>query len=269
MKAGSRGRTADVVCCRSCRHVYVDPVPSPELLNELYAAEADDYFGHLEGSDSSGAVRLLDAWAPTPGRLLDVGCGGGRLMRAARAAGWDAEGIEPTEEFARPATAFGPVHVGYLDDVFVTGRRAGEQGATRTYDALTMMAVLEHVPDPVEVLRHARAVAAQGALLVAEVPNAHRPEAILLDFALRVRRQPWTVRTAPLQSPFHLAEFSRSSLSRALSTAGWETLHLQVTGGHNPYPVPAPAAEVIRAVETVGARAGLGLNMTVVARAAA
>jgi 2-polyprenyl-3-methyl-5-hydroxy-6-metoxy-1,4-benzoquinol methylase len=84
------------------------------------------------------------------------------------------------------------------------------------------MAVLEHVVDPLPVLRKAFAVAKPGALLIIEVPNGHRIDAWILDLMLRISRRPWTVSTTPVQTPFHLSEFSKKSLTLAVESTGWE-----------------------------------------------
>src|SRR5690606_4572283 len=39
----------------------------------------------------------------SPGRLVDVGCGSGEVLRAARRRGWEVAGAEPVEESARIA----------------------------------------------------------------------------------------------------------------------------------------------------------------------
>lgn len=95
------------------------------------------------------------------------------------------------------------------------------------------------------------------------MPTASKPA---LSTSSCASGRPWTVRTAPLQSPFHLAEFSRRSVRSALDRSGWDLLELTVTGGRNPYPVPRALGTVIRVLESVDARIGTGLNITAVAR---
>lgn len=252
----SVGYTVGVFACLDCRHVYCDPVPFPEELSKRYSEVAGTYFRGSEETRVDGATSLmktLSSLVGSAGRLLDVGCGTGQLLKAASEEGWDAVGIEPTAEFATRARENGLcVHEGYLDEDFV---------AQRPFDAVTLMAVLEHVPRPVEMLTRAHSLLRKGGVVIVEVPNAHRPEAWLLDKLLRLKGQPWTVRTAPLQSPFHLSEFSKGSLAKALGVAGFHIHRLRAQPGHAGYPVGQVAARAISLVERVGGCTGHGLNL--------
>lgn len=253
------GFTSVVVRCGDCAHVWATAIPDGAELADLYAATTG-YFRSTEEVAAEGARGVVDrviAAGSTSGRWLDIGCGRGLVMAAANDSGFESTGIEPTESFAALAKRFGTVHQGFLDDAFAP---------PRGFDAISMMAVLEHVADPLDMLRRAAAQANAGAVLIAEVPQAHRLEAMVLDRAIRISRRPWTVRTCPFIEPFHLSEWSRASISRALGSTGWELLEMEVIPGRVHWPLPAPAAWMIRGIERLGNRLGRGLNLTVVAR---
>lgn len=255
----SFGYTIKVFACSDCRHVYCDPIPLPGELSRRYSEEAGTYFRGSEETRRRAAtslVKTLSGLTGFPGRLLDVGCGTGQLLEAAREEGWDAVGIEPTPDFAARAQQKGlRVHVGYLDEDF---------DAQGSFDAVTLMAVLEHVPRPLEMLIRVHKLLRKRGAVIVEVPNAHRPEAWLLDRLLRAKRQPWTVRTAPLQSPFHLSEFSKDSLAKALDLAGFQICSLEAKPGHAGYPVGKAAALAISIVERMGGYTGHGLNLSAI-----
>lgn len=181
--------------CLDCHHIYVDPCPSEKLLFELYEKQSSIYFEHLHSADLNSFFELLNENSNAKGNLLDIGCGNGRILEAA--VGWIAVGVEPVLTFAARASKFGKVYSS-LDEV------------NDTFDAISIMAVLEHVVDPVSLLRKAFGVAKPGALLIIEVPNGHRFDSWILDRVLRISGRPWTVRTSPLQTPFHLSEFSKN-----------------------------------------------------------
>ena len=135
------------------------------------------------------------------GRYLDVGCGSGSALGVAQALGWQVAGVEVDEAAAARARRFSAqIHVG---DVL------GAPFATGSFDVVTAYHVLEHVPDPVAVLRRMLEWLAPGGLLIVEVPNAGGLGAAIFGSA-------WS----GLELPRHLSHFSPESLSRAVERAG-------------------------------------------------
>lgn len=141
------------------------------------------------------------------GRYLDVGCGSGGALGVAAALGWQVAGIEVDEAAAAKARRFtGELHVGdVLTAPFAPGR----------FDVVTAFHVLEHVPDPVAVLRRAIAWLAPDGLLIVEVPNAGGLGAAIFGRA-------WS----GLELPRHLSHFSPETLDRTVREAGGRVVWL-------------------------------------------
>jgi SAM-dependent methyltransferase len=135
------------------------------------------------------------------GRYLDVGCGSGGALGVAQALGWQVTGVEVDEAAAAKARRFtSEIHVGdVLGAPFATGR----------FDVVTALHVLEHVPDPVAMLRCMIGWLAPGGLLIVEVPNAG-------GLGARLFGKAWS----GLELPRHLSHFSPESLTRAVEQAG-------------------------------------------------
>ncbi|MFO1461742.1 MAG: class I SAM-dependent methyltransferase [Verrucomicrobiota bacterium] len=137
------------------------------------------------------------------GSLLDIGCGTGGFLEQLRGrypdaytlTGYDVAG--PALEHARGLGI--EVHRGSLT-------RLKDQG--RTFDAITLWAVLEHVPNPVETVEIASCLLKPGGALLALVPN--------LD-SLAVRLLAGKYRYI---LPQHVNYFSGATLRRLLSDAG-------------------------------------------------
>lgn len=237
--------------CKECRHIYVDPCPSEKKLFKLYEEQSEVYFEHTHGADLTGFLTLLNGNTNGFGNLLDIGCGNGRILEAAE--GWISVGVEPVASFAANASRFGKVYAS-LNEV------------TGTFDAISIIAVLEHVVDPFSILEQAFSLAKPGALLIIEVPNGHRIDAWILDLLMRISGRPWTVRTAPLQTPFHLAEFSKRSLTLVVQNAGWEVERSWTIRGNIGYPIPKLLNHIFNLIQRLGSPFGWGLNLTMLAR---
>jgi len=106
----------------------------------------------------------LEKWAP-PGRLLDVGCGLGFCMEAARRRGWKVVGVEP-EVYA---TTYAAEKLG-LEVVQATLEDAAFPEAS--FDAVLMVHSIEHVADPVRTMAAVRSVLRPEGVVFVETPNA-------------------------------------------------------------------------------------------------
>ncbi len=145
-----------------------------------------------------------------PGRLLDIGAGGGFFLEAARRRGWEVAGVEPS----RQAVAFAAEHFGieifrgFLEELPAPGA---------PFDAIHTALVLEHVADPERFIETALALLRPGGLLWVEVPNDFNPlqEAIVAT----LEKPCWWI--AP---GHHLNYFDFDSLARLLTAHGCEEI---------------------------------------------
>lgn len=206
-----------VLGCRGCGLRFLDPQPTASELNELYGesyfagsstAEPgyDRYVDEIENHRRTFAERIRRLPSPLPGqRLLDVGASIGVFVEQARRAGWEAEGIEPSEwasSYARGQLGQ-PVRTGIVD------RTAAPAGH---YQVITMWEVVEHLPDPAAVLADLHHLLAPGGILALSTPDAGS-----LVTRLMGRRWPgWQ------KIPEHLYFFDRGTLDRLLRGAGLE-----------------------------------------------
>jgi SAM-dependent methyltransferase len=136
-------------------------------------------------------------------RLLDVGCGNGTFVAAAGSAGWEAVGIDVDAAAVGSGRSHGlDLRVELLTD--------HAEVHPSSYDAMTMSHVLEHVGDPVGLLRSAyRSLRPGGALWIA-TPN-------LDSLGHAVFGPAWT----GLDLPRHLVLFNGPALDEALRRAGF------------------------------------------------
>ncbi|HXW23327.1 MAG TPA: class I SAM-dependent methyltransferase [Xanthobacteraceae bacterium] len=107
-------------------------------------------------------LRLFDL--PPAGRLLDVGCANGNLLKSFHRVrpGWDLYGSEISDTFADAVLALPGVRA------FYAGR---DRAYPLRYDLITLCHVLEHVPDPAAFLRRLVDRLAPGGRILVVVPN--------------------------------------------------------------------------------------------------
>jgi SAM-dependent methyltransferase len=160
---------------------------------------------------------LARAGARPPGRLLDIGAGRGRFVAQARAAGWDADGIEPSQRGVQGARAQGiDLQQAGIDDAVVADGRL---------DVATLWHVLEHLDDPGAALERIAAWLRPGGLLVVGVPN-------LASVQARAGGARWY----HLDVPRHRTHFTVAGLHALLHRHGLQpvaTHHLLAE--HNPF----------------------------------
>jgi SAM-dependent methyltransferase len=115
----------------------------------------------------------LEEYAPTAGRVLDLGCGTGHLAYAAAAAGMRVTGCDISLEMLRRASAQdvgGAIEWLQLE----TGWSKLPFG-TATFNAIIASSVLEYVDNPDTVLGECARVLSPGGILVCTVPNLIHP----------------------------------------------------------------------------------------------
>jgi len=97
-------------------------------------------------------------------RLLDVGCSSGAFLHAAVKLGYQAQGVEPAPQAAATAQAAGlNVRQGLLQEA---GYADGE------FDAVTLLEVIEHLQQPIELLQECRRLLRPGGILLIGTGNA-------------------------------------------------------------------------------------------------
>jgi SAM-dependent methyltransferase len=127
----------------------------------LWTGVAPAYARSFAGLCAGTVPALLDG-LPRGGRLLDVGCGTGTLVRAARDRGLEAIGVEPDPEMAALAGSL-------LGEAVVVGGLPDLPYADSGFDAVTANFVLNHVDDPRAGARELARVAAPGAVVRATI----------------------------------------------------------------------------------------------------
>ena len=160
-------------------HGNVDPAEIARF--EALAARWWDASGEFRPLHEINPLRAnwIDERAPVAGRrILDVGCGGGILAEALARRGAQVTGIDLGEA----PLAVARLH-GIESDVAVDYRRIAAEALAAetpgTFDVVTCLEMLEHVPDPAAVVRACAALVKPGGHLFFSTINRN-PKAFAL-----------------------------------------------------------------------------------------
>jgi 2-polyprenyl-3-methyl-5-hydroxy-6-metoxy-1,4-benzoquinol methylase len=200
-----------LVVCEGCGCGRLDPMPSDDEIAGLYP---DAYYGEPGKAKFSAPVerlvritgarhlRSLLSGVASGGRVLDVGCGRGVLLRVAAQAGFEAHGVEVSAAAAKGADAFAQIRI---------ARRLSDAAYPEGFfDAVIVWHVLEHLRDPRATLREIHRVLRPGGRLAVAVPNFASAQA-------RWAGADWF----HLDLPRHLHHFRLDGLERMLDSCGF------------------------------------------------
>ena len=215
---GGLGVECEIWKCGGCGLIFPNPMPVPVGgLGQHYAVPPDDYFRHhTAGAQDDYAkvlLRQLNDLGVGRGRLLDVGAGRGEMLRAAREAGWEAVGVEPSPTFAEHTANYSGAEL-RREPLERCGFPDG------SFDAVVLKAVLEHLYNPDEVIREAARILRPGGALFVDVPNEAGLYFVVGNLYQRLRLRDWVVNLAPTFEPYHVFGFSPRSLRALLAKHG-------------------------------------------------
>lgn len=225
-----RARMFEVTVDPAWGYRRLDPLPTEDELSAFYQSgyydllrsepRAPDLTRLQEGGEEAELERewlretlFLDVidWATDhnggPGLILEVGSGLGDMVEEFACAGWTAIGLEPAVKAAEDARERGlDVRTQTLEEFM-----AGSEVAP---DVIVLRFVLEHVRDPISLLRSVHSCLRPLGLVIIEVPNDFNPLQEAAREAHQLER--WWV-----AAPDHINYFDFDSLTTVLERLGF------------------------------------------------
>jgi len=192
--------------CGVCGLQFWEPreMPDARWYEQMYGGRDENLLPLEQGHK----YFLADPLAPRNGELLDIGCGTGNFLAAARDAGYGVTGIE----LDRNAARFAKERLGLQRVLPLTISEFAEQHAKERFDAVTFFEVLEHQAAPVEFLQKVKACVRPGGVIALSVPNRERwltgPD--VLDYP-----------------PNHFLRWNAAALRKFLSAQGFAVLSIR------------------------------------------
>ncbi|MDD5255383.1 MAG: class I SAM-dependent methyltransferase [Candidatus Omnitrophica bacterium] len=194
--------------CKNCGIRFCLPAPDHDSIRRLYADSKDPLYV-LQATQRCVTYRrvlsLLRRRLPPKASLLDAGCSYGLLLSLARRQGLSVAGVELSRDAARYCTEASGLKV-FCGDIRDADFPEG------SFDAVTALEVIEHMPDPQAALEKLKGLLKPAGILCLATPDTGSLSAKALGLRW------WSYRKVPT------AYFSRKSMAAFLSRNGFSIL---------------------------------------------
>jgi len=203
--------------CSACTLVFVHDI-YPEFLDdtgglsEQYSFEQAAEAGPRKRAKYDEFLALV-APRVTGRRMLEVGCGQGLFLVHARAAGWNVRGVDVLEPVVTHARARGL-------EVFLGTLHAANLPAA-SFDLVAMREVIEHVVEPVDLMREVARVLVPGGVAALGTGNAG-------SWSARLRGRRWAYYA--FGGHAHIRFYSPHSARALAHAAGFESVECHSRG---------------------------------------
>jgi 2-polyprenyl-3-methyl-5-hydroxy-6-metoxy-1,4-benzoquinol methylase len=178
--------------CPKCATVFQAPMPTPDQIGAFYPEAYEPYkpgktkernplercvlrtqygYTHLQGGLPSWIGKMVALFSyknaipyQKNGRLLDIGCGGGKFLLSMQHLGWQAEGVEFNQSAVETCRNSGL-------RVF-QGEIKAAAFPDNSFDVITARHVIEHIPNPRGFIAEIYRILKPGGLMVLMTPNS-------------------------------------------------------------------------------------------------
>lgn len=211
-KSSGHERSFDqIVKCRNCGLVYVNPRLKSNYIVEGYSKGSDENFvGQVKEREKTfkKSMRLIEKYIEKKGRLLDVGTAGGSFLAVAKKKGWQVEGIEPNKWLCKWCKKHYAINIrcGTLETISFK---------KQSFDLVTLWDVLEHIPYPANSLINLNRLLKKNGYIVVNYPDIDSSIAKLMGrrwiFLLTV----------------HLWYFTPKTITKLLEKCGFKVIKIK------------------------------------------
>ena len=207
--------------------LFPNPFPYPRHPQKLYGDPAKYFKGHDEAKKVAEYRQLIREIARLTGKrspsILDVGSGRGELVYAAQLEGLtDVVGLE----FAHAMVAYARDH--YRVPLIPQTIEAFAATTDRTFDAVVLNAVLEHVYNPASIMQVCARLTTVGSILFIDTPNEPNLLTVLGNAMNRIRRSDAVYNLSPTWVPYHVFGFNSRALRVLLEKYTFEVIRLRI-----------------------------------------
>ncbi len=202
--------------CKNCMLRFTQNVPGKEAIGKYYQSE--NYISHSD--TSKGFINNLyhkvrkrtlvqkrklveNTIGKQTGNILDLGCGTGAFLNTMKEANWGTTGLEPDKTARAKALELYGLYLENADNFYLL--------TPKSFDAITMWHVLEHVHDLHQYIDQLKKLLKPGGKVFIAVPN-------YTSYDAGYYREFW----AAYDVPRHLYHFSPQAMKKLLNQHGMQ-----------------------------------------------
>ncbi|MBN1847759.1 MAG: class I SAM-dependent methyltransferase [Deltaproteobacteria bacterium] len=208
--------------CRGCGLVTLYPKPTPRELIKSYdhylpvrPDQIDQWSAMMKPVIQTSAGMIESQARTRSGRILDVGCGYGFFLREMMRRGWQVEGIE--------ISPIGRAYAVQKWGMEIHSRPLEELGLPENrFDVITLFYVIEHVSDPIGLMKEVHRILKPGGLIFLRWPHSTP----IIRFI-----GPFSRYLDLYHTPYHLFDFNPSTIKKLLAHCGFADPQTRI-GGH-------------------------------------
>lgn len=215
----SYGIHPQIVQCVDCELVYCYPRESEKKIVDRYAQFVDETYEKerpARKQNQAKIIRTIEGLIKKKGKILDVGAATGTLVEAAKDLGWKSYGIEPSRwavDYAKKK---------YHLNMF-KGTINKNKFKKNSFDAVTLIDVIEHVDSPRDLLIMVRKILTSDGIVVLVTPDYRSL------FSKILGEKWWHIR------PDHIYYFSHKTLNLLVESLGFKIVKVNTAGWNFSY----------------------------------
>ncbi len=210
----------NIVQCKNCGFVYVNPGPTEEFLKEHYQnylpcnQKEIDRWQYMMSNVFRKSLSIIKKYSKfKQNKLLDIGCGHGFFLQEIKKQGCDGYGIDLSEK---------AVDYAKKNDLNVTNSTLFDSKfKDAEFDIVTMFYVLEHIINPADYLKEVKRILKPNGLLLIRVPDTTPIVKLLKVF---------NISNKLYDAPSHLSDFSPRTIRAMLKKVGFMDIKTFIGG---------------------------------------
>lgn len=208
-----REHNFEIIKCRDCG--LARTIPIPDSSKQRYKYYGIDRYSKNRKIVSSLMEKILKQVFKFKkrGKLLEIGCSVGYLLRLAKNKGFEIQGIEldvKAMEYANKLLGKGTVINTTLQEAKFPDKH---------FDVVVMSHVLEHISNPGNLLREIKRILKNNGIMVISAPN-------LDGFWVKIKKEKWP----GLRPKEHIWQFGITSLRELLEKQGFKVKRIRTWG---------------------------------------